>query len=916
MTRYVGRSVPRVEDQRFLTGQGRYTDDLSLEGELHCVFVRSPHAHARIARIHAGAAPGATVLTGADYAADGLDGIRHVPNPADALDVSKRAFSGRVVDLPHFPLATDRARHVGEAVAMVIASSRERARDAAERVVVDYEILPAVVAPAGALAPGAPRLHDAAPGNVCVEESFGDAAAVREALGRAAHVVRRELRHNRVASCQMEPRAAIGDWDAKSGTHTLISGNQGVASQRAAIAQALKVAPERVRVVCPDVGGAFGLRTNVYPEQLAVVWAARRVGRPVKWTGDRGEAFLADYQGRDAITRAALGFDRDGRIVAYDLEWIADVGAHTVSFVPMSNGRRILSTVYHVPLAHAAVKGALTNTVPTAPYRGAGRPEAMHAIERLLDIAAREMGLDRVEIRRRNLVRLDQLPYRTVMGFTYDSGDFAGYLERALELADWSGFPARKRKSEDSGKLRGIGVANHVEAPVGAPVEEVRITALPSGEVEVIAGTQSTGQGHETTFAQVVADRLGVDIAAVRIRYGDTAYVAGGGGTHSDRSMRIAGSLIVQASDGIVDQAKAAASRLLEAAPQDLVFESGKVRVAGTDRALGLAEIARSAELAASAKFFGRMPAHPAGAAVCELEIDRETGAVRVVRYTAVDDVGQAVNPAIVAGQVHGGIAQGLGQALCERVALDAEGQVASGSFLDYCVPRADDLPDFRTDAIEHPTAGNALRVKGGGEGGIMPATAAAVNALCDALGADDLDMPATPQRVWQALRLRERIAARSLLQHPEAMDLVVAEVDAGGREHRLVPAAARAWSALSTAARADGVSLEIVSAFRSVERQAQILRAKQERGLPIDEILRVSAPPGYSEHHSGRAVDVTTDGVRPLEEEFERTAAFEWLQRNAGRFGFHLSFPRGNDQGYAYEPWHWCWHAPEPRET
>jgi aerobic carbon-monoxide dehydrogenase large subunit len=749
-SRYVGRAIPRVEDHRFLTGQGRYTDDIALAGQLHCVFVRSPHAHARIVRIDA--PDSAAVLTGADYTGDGLEGLRHIPNPADALDVSRRAFSGRVVDLPHFPLAIDRVRYVGEPVAAVVAATRDAARDAAERVTVEYEVLSTVVSPLEAIAPAAPRLHDAASGNVCVEESFGHAEAVRAALAGAAHVVRRDFVHNRVASCQLEPRSAIGDWDAVAGVHMLISGSQGAVSQRTALAQALKVTPERMRVVCPDVGGAFGLRSNVYPEQLAVVWAAKRFGRPVKWTGDRSEAFLADYQGRDAITRAALGFDREGRIVAYDVEWLGNVGAHTVTFVPMSNGRRIVSTVYHVPLAHVAVRGVLTNTVPTAPYRGAGRPEATHAIERLLDIAAREMKLDRVEIRRRNLVRKDMLPYRSVMGFTYDSGDFEGYMERALALADWAGFPARRKASEAAGRLRGIGLANHIEAPVGAPVEEVKIHVLAGGEVEVIAGTQSTGQGHETTFAQVVADELGVDMSAIRIRYGDTAYVAGGGGTHSDRSMRIAGSLIVRASDEIVEKAKVAASRLLEAAPQDLVFESGQIRVAGTDRAIGLFEIARSAELAAVCKFFGRMPAHPAGSAVCEVEIDPETGAVEVARYTAVDDVGQAINPAIVEGQVHGGIVQGLGQALCENVALDASGQVLSGSFLDYAVPRADDVPAFRTDAMEHPTAGNPLRVKGGGEGGIMPATAVAINAVCDALGMDDIGMPASAQRVWSAI--------------------------------------------------------------------------------------------------------------------------------------------------------------------
>ncbi|OGA67047.1 MAG: xanthine dehydrogenase [Betaproteobacteria bacterium RIFCSPLOWO2_12_FULL_68_20] len=769
MTRYVGRSVPRVEDERLLTGRGRYTDDIASPGEARCVFVRSPHAHARIARIDAAAAPRlpgvVAVLTGSDYAADGLAGIPHLANPHHTHDVDKRAFvaapGARVVEQPQWPFALERARHVGEIVAAVVAENAAAARDAAEAVEVSYEALPAVVQVPDALEPEAPLLWPDIPDNLCFELHFGDAERTDAALAQAALVVRREFAHNRIANCQMEPRAALGVYDAASGLHTLVSGSQGVSFQRMMLAGALKVAPERVRVVSPDVGGGFGARTSLYPEQLLVVWAARRLGRPVKWTSERSEAFVSDLQARDGVTRCALALDRDGRILGYDVEHFGNVGAHPVYYVPMANAMRILTTVYHVPAAHLLMRGVLTNTLPTGPYRGAGRPEMTHAVERLLDMAARRLGIERDELRRRNLVRRDMLPYTSAMGLVYESTDFAGCMERALQLADWRGFPARREEARQRGRLAGIGLANHVEAPVGAPAERAVVSVRGEGSVEAILGTQSTGQGHETTFAQVLADALGVPLEAVRLRTGDTDFVKLGGGTHSDRSMRIAGALLGRASEQIIEKAKAAAAELLEASARDVVFEEGTLRVAGTDRALGLFEVARRTELTATSDFFGRMPAHPGGAVVCELEVDPETGAIALTRYSAAEDVGRPINPMIVEGQVHGGIAQGVGQALFESVAYEqGTGQPRAGSFMDYALPRAGDLPSFRVAHVEEPESGNPLRVKGAGEGGAIPATAAVLNALCDALseiGIEDIPMPATPGAVWQAMRSRKR---------------------------------------------------------------------------------------------------------------------------------------------------------------
>jgi len=566
----------------------------------------------------------------------------------------------------------------------------------------------------------------------------------------------------------MEPRAAIGSYDATAQRYTLISGCQGAHRLRHALAGCLKLSQERVHVICPDVGGAFGSRFNIYPEQLAVVWASRRVGRPVKWTGDRNEAFLTDYTARDVVTRARLAFNRRGHMLALALELTGNTGAHTVSYVPLGNGYRVAPTVYDVPVAWVRLRGVMTNTVPTAPFRGAGRPEATTVMERLIDIAARRLKIDRVELRRRNLIRHDKLPHRTATGLTYDSGDFAGNLARALEAADWDGFAARRRAAKKRGRLLGIGIANYVETPVGMPHERVAIKVLPTDSVALIVGTQSSGQGHETSFRQVVADQLGVDPQAIDFVSGDSAALASGGGTHSDRSMRLAGALMVETSRAVIGKARRIAALMLDVAEGDISFADGLFMAPNSNRRLTLFDVARAAEnlaalpdelrgpLAAEASFTGRIPAYPTGAAVCEAEVDAETGAVDIRRYTSIDDGGQPINPLILHGQVHGGVAQGVGQAMLEACVYEpGSGQLLSASFLDYGMPRADHLPHLDVKLTEDPTQGNVLRVKGGGEAGITPSSAVLMNAIVDALsnlGVEHMDPPATPQRVWQAI--------------------------------------------------------------------------------------------------------------------------------------------------------------------
>ena len=770
----IGQPLPRVEDRRFVTGNGQYTDDLRVEGQLHAAFLRSPHAHAALRSVDVSAAREATgviaVLVGQDYLDDGYLGIDHVPNPIDAVDATKKAFltslTGQIFNQLHIPLPIDRVRYVGEPIAMVIADTPLAARNATEMIEVDYEELGAVVNAADAMQDGAPQLWDGAAQNLCFQTQIGDRDTARRIIEHAPLVLEREFHHSRVVNCQMEPRSAIGTYDDATGVYTLISGSQGAVRQKLCLAGALKVPPSQVRVVCPDTGGGFGPRSFIYVEQLAVVWAARRLGRAVKWTSDRSEAFLSDYQGRDQIIRARFGFSQDGRILAIDNEWIGNVGAHTVSYVPMSNGTRIMTTVYDVPVAAVHISAVLTNTVPTAPYRGAGRPEAHHVMERMLDLAAAELGLERAEIRRRNIVAHEKLPYRSPMGLTYDSGEFARNMARALELAGWDSFEERRALSRANGKLRGIGVANYIESPVGAPRERIELTVLPEGRVDIVSGTQSTGQGHETTFAQVIAQHLGVTVASVTLRTGDTAFVSVGGGSHSDRSMRLGGMLLVDTAAQIIATGKQVAASLFEVPPEHVTFADGQFAGLGSQRRIGLFELAAHVardglpgdsakrKLFAEAEVNKRVPAHPTGAAICELEIDPDTGIVQLVNYTSVDDVGQPINPLIVEGQVHGGLAQGIGQALSETCYLDREtGQVLTGSYMDYGMPRAGVIPTLNLELTEDPTHGNPLRVKGGGESGITPATATIFNALADALrefGTDELAMPATPKVVWE----------------------------------------------------------------------------------------------------------------------------------------------------------------------
>ena len=578
--RYIGRPMPRFEDLRLVRGAGQYSDDVAMPGQAYAVFVRSPHAHARIKRIDTTAAramPGVlAVLTGADYVADGLRGALQRPNPAGAIDIKVRAFEPvkrPVLEERQHPLAPERVRYPGEAVAVAVAESVATARDAAEAVEVEYHELPAVTDVREVA--GVEPIWPAAADNVALDQDFGDAAAVQTAFAAADLVVEEIFRNQRIANCQMEPRSGVGAYDGANDSYTLISGNQGVHVPRMVLAESLGLPPEKIRFVCPDVGGGFGLRNNLYPEQAAILWAAKRVGRPVKWTNDRSESFLTDYAGRDLVTKARLALTRDGRITAYDVDHIGTCGGQTVTYVPLSNAYRVATTVYDIPLMHMRCRSVMTNTVPTAPFRGAGRPEATLVLERLIDLAADRLGIDRIAIRRKNLIARRKLPYRTASGLLYDSGDFTGNMQRVLASADWKGFAARRREAKRRGRLRGIGISNYVETPVGIPHERVEVTVQGSGAVELAVGTQSTGQGHETTFAQVMADLLGVHPEEIKFIGGDTAKIASGSGTHSDRSMRLGGTLMVQASGDVVKQAKAVAAKILNVAEAEIEFADG-----------------------------------------------------------------------------------------------------------------------------------------------------------------------------------------------------------------------------------------------------------------------------------------------------------------------------------------------------
>jgi carbon-monoxide dehydrogenase large subunit len=767
-----GKPVPRREDARLLRGQGRYTDDVSVPGQAYAAFVRSPHAHARLDAIDATAArrlPGViAVLTGAEAAADGLQPIPHRPVPTNPHEVPLANRGGTPFFIaPHPALPGDAARFVGEAVAMVVAETPAAARDAAERVAVTYAPLPAVTATLAAAAEQAPRVWPEGP-NVCVHTEAGDAAATEVAFGRAAHVVRLPTAVNRVTGVPMEPRAALALYDAASGRYTLYAGCGGVQRIKADLAATLKVDESAVRVVAHDVGGNYGTRNSFYPEFALVAWAARRLGRPVKWTCDRREALLTDYQSRDLVCHAELALDADGTFLAFRAVNTSNVGAHAVSFIPLAKGVAVSTSVYHVPAAALRGRAVLSNTSPTTPYRAAGRPEVMFVIERLIDLAARRHGFDRVALRRRNLVAAAAMPYRNPLGLLYDSGDYAAAQDRAVALADWAGFEPRRREARRRGRYRGIGLANYLELNTGAPRERAAITVQPEGRVDVVLGTLSAGQGHETSFGQLVAEWLGVDLEQVRLLTGDTDVATVGGGSHSGRSMRLGAVVMARASDAIVDRGSRLAAWRLEAAPADIEFARRRFTVRGTDRGLDLFEVAAAGlradapaplrgPLAGTGDETSSVPSYPYGCAVCEVEVDPETGGVEIVRYTTVDDVGRAVNPLILHGQTHGGIAAGAGQALLERCHYDAgTGQLLSATFMDYALPRADMFPRLDTEISEVPATSNPLGLRGGGEGGTTPALGAIVNAIVDALGefgVEHIEMPATPERVWRAIQ-------------------------------------------------------------------------------------------------------------------------------------------------------------------
>jgi carbon-monoxide dehydrogenase large subunit len=772
MPRYIGKSIPRLEDERFVTGRGHYTNDGPPPNACWAYVLRSPHAHARIKAIRteeARARPGVlAVLTAADYARDGHKGIFHFANTSDALEPQKPAFGGSadhfVFEAPQAVLASERVRFVGEGVALIVAERLDQARDAAEAIEIDYELLPAVVSMADAVAASAPQLWEGAPGNVSLRARYGDADAVARRFAEAALVIERDLPNQRIVNCQMEPRAAIGLYDEATDTYTLIAGGQGVVRHRGALSGALGVPAEKIRVISPDVGGGFGSRSLLYPEYALVVWAAKRLRRPVRWNSDRSEAFLTDFQGRDLAVRIAGAFNRRGKLLAARFSLDGNLGAHPAAFVSLNNYRRLATTVYDLPLIDLELRGVLTNSTPTCPFRGAGRPEAMFVMERLFDLAADKLNLDRIEIRRRNLIAKHQLPYRNAMGLTYDSGDFHGNMAAALERAEWKSFGERRKESRRGGRARGIGVANYIEAPVGAPFERVALTVDANGQVELICGTQSSGQGHETVFAQVAADLLDVALGSVKVVTGDTAQVEKGGGSHSARSMRLVGTLLVEACGKIVAKARGLAAEAFAVPETEIKYADGFFTTPRSNQSFSLFDLAARgapAALAAMAELSHRIPAHPTGCAVCELEVDPQTGSVEIKRYTSVDDVGVPINPMLVDGQMHGGIVQGIGQALSEGVALDRNGQVLNGSFMDYGLPRADSVPSFDVELALDPTAGNPLGIKGGGEGGITPAAAAVINALADALrdyGIDHIDMPATPLRVWSAIENARRV--------------------------------------------------------------------------------------------------------------------------------------------------------------
>jgi len=773
----IGHPIRRKEDARLLTGKGRFTDDFALDGQTYAALVRSPHPHARIVRIDKSAAekmPGVlAVLTGADCKTDGIKPIPHTPVPSTKFDMKLTAPDGGPVFAgPHMLLPADKVRHVGEAVAMVVAETRAQAMDGAEAVEVEYEELPFVVHSEDALKPGAPLVWDEIAGNVPCDTMFGDKDKTDRAFEKAAHVVKAEFNIVRVTGVPMELRSCLADFDAASGKYTLYAGSGGAVRQKIELVQVLGIAPDKLRVLSYDVGGNFGTRNRPFVEFGLVLWAAGKIKRPVKYTATRSEAFLTDYQGRDLVTKVELAFDDKGKILAMRADNISNAGARCVSLSPLSKGSGLITGSYDIPAATLRARAVFTNTMPTNAYRSSGRPEVTFAIERLMDLAADRLGIDRVRIRRKNFVKPKAMPYRNATGMLYDSGTYEANLGLAIKIADAEGFKQRKREAKKRGRLLGLGIAPYVESSIGSPKERTEITVRPNGVVDVVIGTQPSGQGHETSFAQVVADLIAVPHAAINVIIGDTDIVSVGGGSHSGRSMRHAATVIAKGVPELIAKGKSVAAHILNAPVDKVEFKDGRFSSPTSNRSFDFLELAKEAAranlpkdaLAVAADNEMHDPVFPNGCAVCEVEIDPDTGALDLTRYAAVDDVGRCINPLIVHGQTHGGIAQGVGQALWEQCYVDpSSGQPLTGSFMDYGMPHAHTLPSFKAEIVEVLSPTNPLGIKAGGEGGTTPALAVIVSAIVDALrdfGIKDIQMPATPYAIWQAIQNAK--AARS----------------------------------------------------------------------------------------------------------------------------------------------------------
>jgi carbon-monoxide dehydrogenase large subunit len=762
-----GQSIRRVEDRALLTGRGRYVDDISLPAQAHGVLVYSSHAHARIRSVNISRAqqcPGILcILTGEDVSRRGLGGLSPLFMPEDVG--GPKAYRTSRPILAHYEV-----RHVGDRIAFCVAETAAQAREAADLVAIDYEPLPCVTALAAATAPDAPRVWQPVADNICFTLQMGDAAATARAFADSFHRVELTLVNSRVTACSMEPRGAIGHYDSGDDSFVLYSSTQNPHRIRETLAQSVFRIPEaNLRVVGPDVGGGFGMKGDTYPEEALVLLASQVVGRPVKWIASRSDAFVLDSDGRDQRVHAEMGLDRDGRIMAIRAKALHNVGAYMVgaALVPLVFSLKLIPSVYRVATLDLSTSAVFTHTAPTMPYRGAGRPEAIYVVERLLDLAAGEMKIDRLEIRRRNFIDIAALPYRTPTGLVYDSGDFRSAANACAKLSDWEGYEERRQSSLRDRKLRGRSIVPYIE-DTGVFNDRMELRFDPSGAVTIVAGTFSHGQSHATTYAQCVSGWLGIPIERIRFLQGDTQQVSFGRGTYASGSAIVGGSALRLAIDAIIEKARRLASFLLEANEQDIEFRDGVFRISGTDRAMSITDVAKAAYhparlpkelragLEASAFFAAEPPAFPNGCHVCEVEIDPTTGQVSIDRYSAVDDFGRLINPLIVAGQMHGAVAQGLGQALGEQVVYDDGGQLLTASFMDYALPRADGLPAFTLSFNEQPCRTNPLGVKGAGEGGCVAAPPAIINAILDALaplGVRHLDMPVSPERIWRAAK-------------------------------------------------------------------------------------------------------------------------------------------------------------------